>query len=63
MRPTAFGSDSLCAEKSATLGTEGEIRSKTYPHRGKSLISKDLYEVGSGGRDRTYDQLINSSMG
>ena len=33
------------------------------PRRGVSYISDLLDNFGSGGRDRTYDQLINSLKG
>ena len=54
MRPTVFGSDSLCAEKSATLGTEGGFRSMGHPRGDIPLISKDFLGFGSGGRERSH---------
>ena len=34
---------------------------QNYPTSGRSVLSK-FGKFGSGGRDRTYDQLINSQL-
>ncbi len=53
----------LCAAKTALLGTEVE-NNNINKMTGMSTHSYRLFywNFGSGGRDRTYDQLINSQL-
>ena len=68
-RDVAVSSDSeawICAPVHAMCTAECTYlctsSSSSESGSGKPLFSRACWEIGSGGRDRTYDQLINSTL-